>query len=478
MSNDPIYAIIGRGYAAAVNYETLRLTENPRLCDGLNVFFFGKPDPWLGFADHPMGQCKTLMSVPGFKDQSKGENYYSSQDFAARTRRQFESILSRNGVDAKHRILEHCVQGPRGNFELTLIDPVTSDRRTVTAKYVDVCTGLGSPRVLWGPHGVRLSDARLLVQATTFMTEDYDEETVKNEIVGIYGGGAVGAVCCELAFKRGARRVIWASNDEFEGAFLPSGRFDKLGQRTAARIHGLDSRIRLFTNADLYPEPMPAGDLQVSISQMTGRAASRIEGSDEKPYTRQHEHCSLLILAAGFEPNRVDKPLTGIVGRGWRAILGQTPGLTNTPVGLQDWTGRIRVLGAAALNHLDFDRYAKGNRVLGDWIASLSRQLMAPGGPPVAVAVAARLIAEANGYFPYFAGTGSGPNWNCAFRANIEQCLSSAVLDTVGDQVDEWLRKRSTADVLQRVPSFARDTNGNPLGDVVYAPPAGKGAAN
>ena len=465
------YVIVGRGYAAALNYTTLRLTDYGRArLGGRDVTFIGSPDPWQLYHPHLMGQGAMLLSLPGFLRYPHGENFLLSTEFAAITDDQYAFLGSDPKVRIDTRMIEKIGRDDTGE-DLWLR---TVDGAMIYAAKVDICTGPGAPTP--NPFGIlEPVRAELIDAARLFSGEEFlHNDTIPGRgTICIVGAGPVGALCCERALSNN-NRVLWVGLDDFSNAFPPGGRFDSLGHRTASgprpRLPGLQIAPfcrSCFKELDGEKPRMGFHD---------ARDKSRLAwGWDQAENGMLLDELTVDCLVFAFGPsNGLDALFARSDGGGviddWD-IIGSDA--LSIPVALQRFGGDLRVLGAAALSHWWFRRLfdpphgSVFSSLLNGYVSSLSDQVQVPdGNPNLSVPVAARFIGEANKYFSENAHV-RGPNWNCAFSRNIEACLERQGFTTGNGALDQSLEELFAlrrAAVLRSPPAFAPG-----YGGVVYS---------
>ena len=146
--------IVGLGYAGMVNAVTRHRTGRlpPR------TLLLGRPDPWRGYVDHPMGQFPAMLSLPGYSPVSQPRtapyDFLSSKRFAAANLlEKFALLRSTSAVQALAWVDEPISRVGR-QWVATLRR--AQSRVAVRAKQLDLCTGPGRGRV-FNPGEDRIS---------------------------------------------------------------------------------------------------------------------------------------------------------------------------------------------------------------------------------------------------------------------------------------------------------------------------------
>jgi hypothetical protein len=461
-----VYAILGRGYAAAVDYATLLTTEfGRRRLGDLDVCFIGKEDPWLSLCDHRMGQLAPLMGLPGFTRHPGGTDFLASSVFAGITQQHYTAFKNNS---PRVQLLDDHISGfsvrPDGSFDLKTFGG------SVHAAFVDVCVGIGNPQqIIPGVDYVGLQSTKKLLFSTTFLDKDNPPD-IGDKDVCIVGSGPVGSVCCEWALDHGARSVLWIGIDHFEAAFPPNGRFKNLGTAVLDVIFPKRHNLLIRSRTRCTSASEVGGRVQLALSGV-GPADGNFYDHSGRRVPLASESCDVLVIAAGFV-NFVDE-LVGLQPVDWDPLHST---VLEIPIGLQAHGGKLRVLGPAAITHARLRELLAvsvgGVSLPGSesllllmrrYMESLPNDVTVPAGyPNVAVPVAARFIAEANGYFDEHQVR--GPNWNCALAPHIEACVAAQGIKIVADDLDDLLTSRRNT-LLSQPPAFASQ-----CGNLTYSP--------
>jgi len=458
MSKTGVYAIIGRGFSAAVNLSTLLLTDfGRRRIDGRQVVLIGQSDLWSDLYPHRMGQAGKLLALPGFMEQPDDAGFLSSEEFERIISTQYARLLGAGLAQPLDRIVQ-SIRIANSGFEIDAAEGLITE-----AGMIDVCIGPG------------IASTRMNVMLPSSLTKELLEppgrpkriysghsflnrhQIFNDGVVCIVGGGPVGSLCCERAIASGRASVIWVNLGDFALAFPPGGRFDYLATKSSVGWTPEHANLQI------------AGGYALSTVELKSRrvALTFTPNGDEQWYlskqgslgTLSDATCDSLVLAYGVQ-NDVDRLFSDFTG--YREIISKDLGLT---VGLEKFGGSIRILGAAATNHDFFWQLAdqRYGNPLRTYIQSLSRQIqLPPDRKNISILLNARLVAEANNYFSEHAKV-SGPNWNAALISNVKRCLRRGGVDLSDESFSNICQSR-VAEVLSTLPV---DAHG--IGDVIYS---------
>jgi hypothetical protein len=458
MSQQGVYAIIGRGFAAAVNLSTLLLTDFGRTrIGGRKVVLIGQQDLWSGFYPHLMGQRARLLALPAFINQPTGEDFLWSSEFARIVAEQYHALTTRGCAEIIDRLVKKI---RRLDEDFEILDP---DRKSILrADKIDICTGPGSPKVkldavfpeelvaeLAHPPG----RPRRMYSGHTFLSR---EQVPNDGSVCVIGGGPVGSLCCERLLANDEAKVLWVNLGDLGLAFPPSGRFDSLAMRAPVGWKSSRHGLRIAGGYALDSVKILGGKIALKFTVVGDRQWQ--EDVDTSGRTLE-TLCDAVIISTGLNSELDDLFEQSM---GYEEIISNDLRMT---VGLKKYNGDIRVLGAAATNHDSFWVRAdeRTGNPLRPYINSLSRQiLLPPQNKNLSILLNARLIGEANDFFLEHAFD-SGPNWNAALITNAQRCMRRQNLG-LSEEAFARIRARRIEEVLITLPP---DANG--IGDVIYS---------
>lgn len=408
------YVIVGNGFAAILDH--LTLLESGRLNGKPPVVHIGGPDPWSLYYPHRMGQWPCLLTLPGYSFHPAAAAEWDFADAAA--------FAQANSAQARKLGLVTMAAEVRG---IELDDGgayrVDTSNGIIRAAHVDVCGGAGPPRALNMP-----GDLTAIVPAERYLEQATVERAGR---VCVLGGGPTSAWCVERALLA-KNEVAWAARDTLHGAFVASGRNDHLlrGPVQRVRQHG-----RLVAAGELSP-----GDPSLTLMPFTTVSRVRQEQATGKVELTLSSVANPLVfdqVVVSFgqqrewdEPASWARMLDALIPAAGPLAAYEIADASGRTAGLQSKDGRVRLLGSAALNHPLIDRALHNLpppaspmpaiRRLAHFERSLPDQ--AGGG----VALAAVLIASANGYF----GANPNRNLNTADLPELEALLGETAART------------------------------------------------
>ncbi len=409
----PVYAIIGRGFAATVDRCTLQTELGRARVDGLKVVHVGYPDPWLKYVSHNMNQEVELLTLPGYKAQQSldtvprqpAARWLNSRNFAAHT------ATERSAIEMHETVFEAGVTHIEKRSEHYLVHLNDGSPPIIAAK-IDLCTGTGQQTLL----KTRTQDAGYGVDMTAELWEAYLHPDVASDVQGrrVYAAElyvldhvrpiAGGLICVVGASPAGiqamehalcedggvgggpvAQGLLVASRTMNEG-FPAIGRLDDHAKDAA----GDPLPIRQgLAKGDLHPtrlpvtfaegykiasiEPIVADHIALfEAGQVTeGDVGTRLLVTFRKNGGKQRlvgttlgvDHGELLygkfdqvVLGSGRTRGRGDsKEVGSALGLVWdfrNDLVGlPNPDSIDFPPGLQTRDGKVRILGAAGINN-------------------------------------------------------------------------------------------------------------------------------
>lgn len=418
-----------------------------------------------------MGQAPQLLTLPGFFSRpSLLAPFLSSNDFAEYVSSQWQALRhDSTAVQFLSGIVESIERDPIDGFTITVVAEAhgthgTQTRITLHADFVDICTGFGEskadlkvtlPTELEQEWRVPLSRPRRIYTGDEFLRGEIP--VPRQKLICIVGDGPTAALCCERAAL--TNDVHWVVRTAIGRALPPSDRIEtvtlNIDGGTIAVAEGYQTNTIKLAGGRIIAEFTAARGQKQKYKGNTGNPRLPIE-------------CDTLVIAIGHE-NHADELVRN---EDWDLLECER---FNFPVGLRirnDEGVRVRILGAAALTSRSFgmllDRRTAPN-ALKFHAKSLPLQVQLPpkaessGRPNASIAVVARLIGEANGFFEEHS-VEFGPNWNCAFRPNIRECLNNRHIPYTEEDIDNWCRTRARImGPVTEIPGFASG-----CGDLVY----------
>jgi len=492
----PVYAIIGRGFAATVNRSTLQSEWGRTRIGALQVVHIGYPDPWRRYVSHNMNQDVELLTLPGYKFQEPldgvplppAQRYLDSKHFA-------KINADQQGLYFSEEVI------PSGVTKIEKRDPHyvihLDDGRTIVAGKIDICTGTGQqtlikPLAQDPGYGVDMTE-ELWVEyfdpspdKRVFAAEMY----VLDNIRPVAGG----YVCVTGASPAGIQAMEHAlCEDRGGGGPVAAGLL--VASRTMndgfPAIGRLDDHAQ---DADGNPLPVRQGLARGSLfptrSKVCFAEAYKIESI--QPIT--HDHIAVFgagevseadigqTLLVTFRTNRGTQRLVDsnrhdlgplVYGKFHQVVIGsgrtrggrQDPekelgsaldlvwdfhrdfdnipfpdAAGDFPLGLQTGDGAVRILGAAGINNPKFlrglERNELGLTALGMYERSLPAQARVNGE---GVTLAGATIAWANRFYELshfqipFRDGGLYLNVNVATLAQLEARLGQMASETTRD---------------------------------------------
>lgn len=453
--------VIGRGYASLANCATrFHAQALPE-----NTLLVGQADPWITYAEHPMGQYPTLLAIPGFSEAAQPrecspKEFLSSSRFAAQNSRQISWLCAKASLRQVDSVIESPLEFVSGHWMI----PLTRDNNKVTlrARNVDICTGPGPMRIfapggghIYGPWSAGIRDSfdpallqeirdgvgkRALV-AETFMTHE-----TANAKVLVVGEGALAASVVEHALRCGAKEVYWVGRPtQIPASFPPSLRYDGL-VKNANEVRDCGARMNLqIDNGErvdvkslidvLVPTDSRLTIILGAISCVSSNSVTLISDSNFSIFTAtaleqnvlpagepQSLAFDTIVVSASSQNNESERQSAAhllksipksISSKGLQAISYDA-----MFVGLKVEDETLRVLGAAARNPFLVNRYlasSSENAEYINWHDSLCAQARMPDYA-MGITVGAATIAMANQYY-----SDTHPDI-CAQTARLPKC--------------------------------------------------------
>lgn len=438
--------VVGRGPAAVVNCVTrARVGTLPA-----KSLLVGRPDAWLEYADHEMGQYPSLLALPGFDatlmPRSAPKSFLSSRTFGESNRDQLHALLASHNIAVATADVEVPFEFVAQRWLVHLRS--AASEITVTTENLDVCSGPGPGRA-FSPGGGRVAgawatgvrdvfDSSLLkdlldrTRSRAFIAEDYMKEKSSAGSSLVVGEGPLAASCVEHALRRGAPKVIWVGRplDMAQLSFPPSARYDNLvsdaddvrawsesvetdiasGKQPnlndlTASLRPRDARMTILlgqvsaVHSD-HATIVPHGYYDM-LELSAGDQIKHPSGSDLRA---DFAH---LIVSAASENSEAERHAAAHLLRSlpkWATAKGLQP-IESAPkfVGLETPDGSLRVLGAASRNTtLLNDRIRSSTREseFRAWHDSLCAQARMPRYA-MSIAVSGATIAAANAFYAH-----------------------------------------------------------------------------
>ncbi len=418
-SGQTYYVIIGCGFSAILNHLQLVEMNAPRI-QGLTILHIGSPDPWLNYRPMPMGQWPCLLSLPGYGPYTVkplDAIPLDSADFGNKNDEQW-NILGTNHPASHLPGKVVSIRKAGSDFELKL-----DTGQKVKAEYIDICGGPGPARhpkgritvapVLQTEFETRTSTTVAYPRVTSgegFLTA-LENRCPSGSKVCVYGGASTAAWCVESAQRHGCE-VVWLANESVNDAFVASRRNDGLVAQAITRVnvrgdHVVRGNLSPRSNLTTFGEHVKITHLlapsstkvEVSVSQFD-KIAPRWVARSASPVGFSSAEFDQVVCAIGQEktakePNSwamMTKPfLRGLKKSRQHFIVDSE----DRVVGLKNVDEKLRVLGAAALNHPDVDREWR-KKYLDSYL--YFRSLPEQARVPIGIAVAANTLAAANGF--------------------------------------------------------------------------------
>jgi hypothetical protein len=406
------HVIIGCGPSALMNH--LTLLGSGGLNDGVPILHVGQADPWQGYQQVKMGQWTVLLQLPAAIDSDwtiDSRQYSDSSQFAEYLRTQWSKLARESPYFAIEAVVSAVTKSLDGDGYVVAANQVGGGPVKIRANRIDVCCGPGvaqrlerrevSSRALWkeylgdpGPSGYsRLTTGEAFLQ---------DQLQGKRRIA-VVGGGPTAAWCVERS-QAADLETWWISRERLLLPFRSSSRNDGLlretpPNRTNFSAYPASKNVRFAEGFRVAKvEHTRSGSVRLILESTAGnRTCKASTGKVDPP---DHWIFDQVVTAFGYSGDERDvgtgANLVGrLILRDCDRVRGDFIRDQGRVVGVQSRQGRIRILGAAALNHRRVVRvWQDHDSDSFDFRASLAGQARVTSGLPIAGAT----IAAANGY--------------------------------------------------------------------------------